>query len=138
MQIPEWRTENFDRKSQSTITNVEKIGVNLGEAKMDNKWKETLICDLLNFLFRIYMVQYAIFRNFHQHLRNLHNFDYNILGSCRLKSFVPSFFRVFAVLLNCFTYCSETSWLILNIKNENFGLNLNLTFLPQPPLGGGY
>ena len=96
-----------------------KIGVNLGEAKMDNKWKETLICDLLNFLFRIYMVQYAIFRNSHQHLRNLHNFDYNILGSCRLKSFVPSFFRVFTVLLNCFTYQVSQKKRPLKSKTRN-------------------
>ena len=36
-----------------------------------------------------------------------------------------------------FTSCIDTSWLFLNIKNENFGQNLNLKFLPQPPSEGG-
>ena len=41
------------------------------------------------------------------------------------------------LLLNGFNYCIETSWLFLNIKKENFGQNLNLNFLPQPPSEGG-
>ena len=41
------------------------------------------------------------------------------------------------LLLNCCIYGIDTSWLFLNIKNENFGQNLNLKFLPQPPSEGG-
>ena len=41
------------------------------------------------------------------------------------------------LILNSFTYCIATSWLFLDIKNENFGQNLNLKFLPQPPSEGG-
>ena len=41
------------------------------------------------------------------------------------------------LLLNSFTSCIDTSGLFLNIKNENFGQNLDLKFLPQPPSEGG-
>ena len=41
------------------------------------------------------------------------------------------------LLLNSCTYGFDTYWLFLNIKNENFGQNLNLKFLPQPPSEGG-
>ena len=41
------------------------------------------------------------------------------------------------LLLHGFTHFIETSWLFLNIKNENLGQNLNLKFLPQPPSEGG-
>ena len=35
------------------------------------------------------------------------------------------------------THCTETFWLFLNIKKQNFGQNLKSNFLPQPTLEGG-
>ena len=47
-----------------------------------------------------------------------------------------TFFRDWLLFPNSFTYDNDTSWLLLNTKNENFEQNLNLNYLPQPPRKG--